>query len=94
MLPGRLLAFASGLAVARAVEDGEVLVLPGAKPPTILLRLMSPWRVHSSGGEALPEFVAMRDVQASNAGLLARPGSKVWYLDGGRCITKKQLLHS
>ncbi|CAE7385651.1 unnamed protein product [Symbiodinium necroappetens] len=63
VLPGRLLAFASGLAVARAVEDGEVLVLPG--------------------GEALPEFVAMRDVQASNAGLLARPGSKVWYLDGG-----------
>ena len=32
MLPGRLLAVESGgLAVARAVEDGEVLVLPGAK---------------------------------------------------------------
>ena len=35
--------------------------------------------------QALPQFVAMRDVRASNAGLLARPGSKVWYLDGGRC---------
>eukprot|EP00439_Symbiodinium_sp_Y106_P053282 s2144_g7.t1 len=65
VLPGRLLAVESGrLAVARAVEDGEVLVLPGE-------------------AQALPQFVAMRDVRASNAGLLARPGSKVWYLDGG-----------
>ena len=39
--------------------------------------------VFSGGDEAVPEFVRSRDVQASRMGLLARPGAKVWYPDGG-----------
>ncbi|CAE7415677.1 unnamed protein product [Symbiodinium pilosum] len=35
------------------------------------------------GGEDAPEFLKAQDVRTSPLGVLARPGSKVWYVDQG-----------
>ena len=37
-----------------------------------------------SGGEDAPEFLKAQDVRTSPLGMLARPGSKVWYVDQGQ----------